>query len=623
MNKIKLLFFIITTGLIFSFPISCSDDSESNGHTYHKPGKPSWVNATRGTYKDRIEIDWGKVPDSEKYVIYKSIDNKNDFKVIASNIKDSFFNDTNITPNRNYYYKVSAANGDQWSEKSEDTLGFAHTGKPLPPEITSVSNDIIGMIKIEWAATPQTDSYIIQRSERSNGGFEEIIDPEVTPSKGLTSLIYSDKTIAERDKLYYYRIISINEEGESIPSEPAAGIALQDIPLIQEDFKITASIGDDAFGNKIVIEWDKIDLAKTYSIYRAESEDGEYIKISGGLVPDSYGKCFYEDTGAAQETDYFYKITAVSSGGESEKSVFAQGYVDPDKPNQATAPVNVAATNGEFGSITITWDPVDGATKYHIYRNTQINETGEAKYELVTDSIEITDNSFTDISTVLTNDLNSFRNFFYRVTAFNGAESRPSVPVQGYAKPLIPLVPENFSVSKNRTDAKIILSFNLCANTAKYHIYRSENIDGTFNKIASAPGTGAAVYEENFSSMQPEYTEVGKTFYYKISASNISGESEQSDYGEGNTALQIPDNIKVEKNANYQRKLTWAPVPHATAYIIEHKAGSKGSWTEYTVTSTEYVFSKLKNTTTHYWRVRAINNNTESETSQEVDSYVL
>lgn len=610
MTTTKIAFKLISGFIIFSL-ISCeSSGGKNEGAEFNTPGTPSWITATKGTFKDRIEINWSDVSDSEEYIVFKSIDNRDQFRAAAVNIKENFYIDENITPNRKYYYKVSAANGDRWSEKSADDLGFAHTGKPVSPEITYVSGNIIGEILVTWESTPQTDFYRILRSDRSNGGFSEIT-ADIPAETGREEYTYTDTAIPERDKSYYYKVISVSlEEGESDPCEPVYGIALQDIPNVPDN--INATNGDNAFGNKILVTWDNASLASGYSLYRADREDGDYEKIASGLIPDSTGECFYEDMGIEKDRDYFYKVTALSSGGESEKSYHAIGYADSEKPNQASAPVNIAATNGEFTGITVTWDTVDGVHEYRIYRSSEISGT----YTCI-GSTGVSETSFTDTDPILTSDLNSFHSFFYYVTAVNGSESRPGVPAQGYAKPLIPETPWDISATLISTDAEITLSFSLCNITSAYHIYRSESINGTYNRIASAPKISDTVtYLENFPAI-----EVGKTYYYKISSSNVSGESSMTLPAEGSTALRIPGNVQIE-GSWYQRKISWDAVPHATHYIVEHKAGSD-SWTEHTVTSTEATFSGLKNTRRHYWRVRAVNDNTESGRSEEISSWVI
>ncbi|HPN14165.1 MAG TPA: fibronectin type III domain-containing protein, partial [Spirochaetota bacterium] len=93
------------------------------------PSVPTDVRATEGNRKDRVEITWGAVVEADSYVIYKSIDNKNQFRAIATGVAEASYTDAGVTPNRMYYYRVAAANGSVWSQPSEPpVLGYAHTG---------------------------------------------------------------------------------------------------------------------------------------------------------------------------------------------------------------------------------------------------------------------------------------------------------------------------------------------------------------------------------------------------------------------------------------------------------------------------------------------------------------
>ncbi|HOV10003.1 MAG TPA: fibronectin type III domain-containing protein, partial [Spirochaetota bacterium] len=105
----------------------------SDGSGGSLPSTPQWIKATEGLFKNKVEISWEDSSDATGFVLYKSIDDRNNFRVIATSIESNSFVDDRVTPNRIYYYKVAAANGDLWSEPTVDVRGFAHDGKPLAP----------------------------------------------------------------------------------------------------------------------------------------------------------------------------------------------------------------------------------------------------------------------------------------------------------------------------------------------------------------------------------------------------------------------------------------------------------------------------------------------------------
>src|SRR5208337_3070621 len=86
--------------------------------------------------------------------------------------------------------------------------------------------------------------------------------------------------------------------GNSITQPPAAPTGLQ------------ATTGN----AQVSLTWNPSVGAVTYNIYRGTVSNGE-ILVKSGVATASY-----TDTGVANGTTYFYKVTAVNAGGESSKS---------------------------------------------------------------------------------------------------------------------------------------------------------------------------------------------------------------------------------------------------------------------------------------------------------------
>jgi hypothetical protein len=65
---------------------------------------------------------------------------------------------------------------------------------------------------------------------------------------------------------------------------------------------------------KIFLEWDSVDDATSYTIYRATSYSGTYSKI------DTVTASHYTDSGLSEDTTYYYMVKAVNSSGTSAYS---------------------------------------------------------------------------------------------------------------------------------------------------------------------------------------------------------------------------------------------------------------------------------------------------------------
>nr|WP_275580724.1 hypothetical protein [Aquibacillus albus] len=178
-------------------------------------------------------------------------------------------------------------------------------------------------------------------------------------------------------------------------------------------------------------------------------------------------------------------------------------------------------------SVTFSWDTVDGADRYYIYKK-QRNSDDFVKM----DSTETT--KFTD------EDVELGLSYSYAVSAVNsvGIESNksPSLDVTVADESIqSPDVPSNLGL-KSVTEDEVSLEWEATDNTVSYYIYRSSNKDGAFQKIAT--------------SENPNYTDdsivTSKHFYYKVFSVNEGGLSE--------APAPIKTPITVEK-LRYMEKL--------------------------------------------------------------------
>jgi fibronectin type 3 domain-containing protein len=592
----------VTLIFIVSLITSCGGDSGSaGGDNGAVPAMPQWIKATEGVFKDKVEVYWDDSVGSHNFVLYKSIDDKNNFRVIATDITGNSFVDDRVTPNRIYYYKVAAANGDKWSQPSIDACGFAHDGKPLAPVNVVASKSKIGEILIEWKEVPQCDYYRVFRSDNKNGGFSEIVS-------NITSTNYTDTSVPVRDKKYFYCIQAIsNNDGEGDLSDVADGIALEDIPLPP----VTVNATDGIYGNKVDITWAAADKASMYALYRAVDNDGvaetddssEYELVAANIT-----ELLYEDTTVIVNQLYRYKVAAISSGGEGEKSNSCAGKSKSGAPIQTPAPQNLRATDGDYDIITITWDAVTSATAYSLYRSDSLN----GQYTLIAN--RITESSFVDTPPSLVT------KYYYKVTSWSEGsdpvESYYSLYDDGYAMPQIPDSPSGFTSSKNRTDGKIILSWSTAARADFYRLYRSESKNGIYNLLAS--GISNLTYSDDFPSIV-----VGKDYYYKISAVNVSGESNMTDYILGNTKLAVPGNFTVSYS-NKQVLLRWSPVIGATSYRVQRRKFFETSYKDIgTTDQCNFIDTGLSWGQHHYYKVQAINSSASGDFTESQSVYVI
>ena len=286
------------------------------------------------------QLKWSAVTGAEKYWIYRSTDGVN-FKYYDSTTGTSYTNCI-AASGTEYYYKVKAAavvNGKDVASDFSNTKSLFTT--PAAPSVSITTSK--GKPKLTWKAVKGADNYWIYRSTDGKN-FKYYNE---TDEAGYTNYSTNIGTT------YYYKVRAVKTiDGNDHKSDFSAVRSIQCRPAAV-NLSISRSYG------KPKLTWDAVADADKYWIYR--STDGKNFKYY-----DTTTKTSYINSGAAFNTIYCYKVKAVKvvngrnvvSGSGSAKSVIT-----------ALAKPSVSITTSD-GKPYISWDAVDGATGYYVFRST-------------------------------------------------------------------------------------------------------------------------------------------------------------------------------------------------------------------------------------------------------------
>ena len=286
------------------------------------------------------QLKWSAVTGAAKYWIYRSTDGVN-FKYYDSTTGTSYTNCI-AASGTEYYYKVKAAavvNGKNVASDFSNTKSLFTT--PAAPSVSITTSK--GKPKLTWKAVKGADKYWIYRSTDGKN-FKYYNE---TDEAGYTNYSTNIGTT------YYYKVRAVKTiDGNDHKSDFSAVRSIQCRPAAV-NLSISRSYG------KPKLTWDAVADADKYWIYR--STDGKNFKCY-----DTTTKTSYINSGAAFNTIYCYKVKAVKvvngrnvvSGSGSAKSVIT-----------ALAKPSVSITTSD-GKPYISWDAVDGATGYYVFRST-------------------------------------------------------------------------------------------------------------------------------------------------------------------------------------------------------------------------------------------------------------
>ena len=115
-----------------------------------------------------------------------------------------------------------------------------------------------------------------------------------------------------------------------------------------------------ASSGKIKLSWEAVEGAKEYKVYYSTSKEGTYKRLTTTANTST------THISAVPGTTYYYKVMAVHEKSAANSAYSASKYRTCDL---AWPEVEITLTAN--GNPRLTWNAVEGAVKYEVYRSTK------------------------------------------------------------------------------------------------------------------------------------------------------------------------------------------------------------------------------------------------------------
>ena len=258
--------------------------------------------------------------------------------------------------------------------------------------------------------------------------------------------------------------------------------------------------------NQVKIDWDKVNGATGYKIYRST------LKNSGfKLVKDvtSGSTVTYTDANVTFNETYYYKIQPYANvDGKTVNGAFS--LVKAQQVQLETTTITKITRNSPT-ALVLTWDKVAGASGYEIYRST--SETGTySKIGTVKGETTVT---YTD------SNCTCGVTYYYKVRAYRTVSGTDYYGAKSVAKSYntVPAKVSWNTASMKATSTTATLVWKKATGAQGYYIYRSESKSGTYTKVKTI-SSGSTLTWKNTGLVS------NKKYYYKISAyCTVNGET--------------------------------------------------------------------------------------------------
>jgi titin len=640
---------------------------------------PTFLTAT-AVSSSQINLTWTDNSENESgYKIEHSpVDDLHFTEIATVGPNVTAYNDTGLSENTKYYYRVRAYNAITTSGYSSEKNATTFSNIPVAPSGLTITSLLSFSVSLSWTDNSNNETgFKIQRKQGVTGAYVTI----KTTTANITT--YTDNDTALMDgTVYYYQVCATNTAGDSAYSNEVNGTTPLAIPTFLTATAVSSS--------QINLTWtDNSENESGYKIEHSPVDDLHFTEIAtvGPNVTT------YNDTGLSGGTKYYYRVRAynaiTTSGYSSEKNATTFSNI-PVAPSGLTITslqsnkVSLAWTDnsnnetgfkiqrktgvtGTYSTITTTGANVtayndstviDGTLYY--YRVCATNTAGDSAYSnevngttplaiptaltataVSSSQINLTwtnnsssqtgfkiehspvdDLHFTEIATVGPNvttyndtGLGGGTKYYYRVRAYN------AITISGYSSEKnattfasIPVAPSGLIITSLQSNKVSLAWTDNSNNETGFKIQRKTGVTGTYSTITT---TGANVTAYNDTTVID-----GTVYYYRVCATNTAGDSAYSNEVSGTTALAKPTSATATAVSSSQINLTWIDNSASeTGYKIERKTTISGTYSQIAqVGANQQSYNDtngLASNTRYYYRVRATNGTIDSDYSNE------
>lgn len=279
-----------------------------------------------------VKVSWKAVDGAEAYVVYRKASGAASWTLLGTTDDITYTDKSELTGGTTYIYTVRACYGEDRSWFDADGVGVVKLSTPVLTKIMKYAS-----VEVTWNEVRGAEQYYIYRKV-PGGHWNHIATTEGTK--------YVEDADLETGREYIYTVRAYNSGDRSYYD--TAGLRLWNLDTPELIKAENASKG-------IAVSWNSVREAEGYYIYRKASGASSWK-----LLKKTTGTNYVDKDELASGTKYLYTVRAYK---DSDKSYFEVNGTDVVKLE-----IPVLTKIIKYASIELSWNEVQGAELYYIYR---------------------------------------------------------------------------------------------------------------------------------------------------------------------------------------------------------------------------------------------------------------
>ncbi len=426
----------------------------------------------------------------------------------------------------------------------------------LPPDapenlVATMLSDV--SLQLTW--TDESTNETGFRIERLTDGFSDTVGPNTES--------YTDTGLSPSTS-YTYRVVAFNTDFESPCINPTESTVSTDSPWPPEPpTGLAASPGD----GRVYLSW-----------VHSSDHDTLYYKVYKSTVQGSGHRCVAVafggdniiDSQVANETTYYYYLTAVDHYGLESTSTTNEVWATPHVLDPPDAPSDLQAVAVAYNQIDLSW--MDNADNEHGFRLERYDDvSGEF---IVVQLIAADEEAASDIG------LTAETSYTYRLIAYNpDGESDPSnqsTDTTPVSPP--PASPANLAAAAGEGNWIVLVWQDQSDNEEGFRIERRTT--GAYEVVADVT--------ENVTTRTDAGLSWETTYTYRVLAYNASGDSDYSNEASDTTPASGGPVLVDDSDPAVTYSGTWSAQSGWPGRINQtiHESDENGAYAELSFTGT-------------------------------------
>lgn len=413
-------------------------------------------------------IKWSKVTGCQGYYIYRkggSLNDSTKWKRIAT-IKDAdtltYTDKTATSADWQYTYTVRAYSGKYVSSYNSTGVNYNYATAPT----LKTASSVYGGIKVTWLDTNTADKkfYIYRKAQG---------ETKWTTLGTSTTTSYVDKNV-KNGVTYTYTVRTATST--NLSSFDKNGISTMYVVTPELKNISIAKNGD------TTVTWSAVSGAKAYYVYKSVN-GGNWEKIAHIKNPKTLS---YKDTSAKKSGEkYTYTVRALNGS-------YISYYITKGISTMYLTAPTVTATNDytveQGSSVKLSWNSVNGATSYRVYRKASTDKNWSVIADNVTDKVFYDKTAESGIK------------YYYTVKAKNDTYMSAYTSTALFTVLSTPILTDAIN-----TEAGVKVSWTAVGGAESYNVFR-RTLSGAWENIGTTKNTEFIDATENANTTQYLYT---------------------------------------------------------------------------------------------------------------------